>query len=97
MPAGRVAAALGDLRVGDDAYERFVNGIGTEAASTKRLATNQRLLTAQVDGTREQLTGVNLDEETVNLVAAQRAYEAAARVMSTFDSMLDTLITRTGA
>lgn len=92
-----VAAALGDLRVGDDAYERFVNGIGTEAASTKRLATNQRLLTAQVDGTREQLTGVNLDEETVNLVAAQRAYEAAARVMSTFDSMLDTLINRTGA
>jgi flagellar hook-associated protein 1 FlgK len=33
----------------------------------------------------------------VNLVQFQRAYEASARVMSTIDSMLDTLINRTGA
>lgn len=32
----------------------------------------------------------------VNLLAAQRAYEGAARVMTTIDSMLDTLINRTG-
>ncbi|QIG42477.1 flagellar hook-associated protein FlgK [Nocardioides anomalus] len=92
-----IAASLGDLKVADTAYQRVVSGLGTEVASTKRLATTQGLLTAQVDSTREQLTGVNLDEETVNLMAAQRAYEAAARVMSTFDSMLDTLINRTGA
>ena len=60
------------------------------------MAANQQALTSQVDSSREQLAGVSLDEETVNMLSAQRAYEAAARVMTTVDSMLDTLINRTG-
>ena len=32
----------------------------------------------------------------VNLLAAQRGYEGASRVLTTMDSMLDTLINRTG-
>lgn len=88
-------AMAGSTRAGD-AYQRLVNGLGTEVASTKRLAANQAALTGQVDGSREQLSGVNLDEEMVTMMSAQRAYEAAARVMSTLDSVLDTLINRTG-
>ncbi len=80
----------------DDAYQRLVNGFGTEVASVQRLAANQQVLTNQVDGSREQLSGVNLDEEMVSMLSAQRAYEAAARVMTTVDSVLDTLINRTG-
>lgn len=80
----------------EDAYQRLVNGLGSEVSSVKRLAGNQAALTAQVDGSRDQLSGVNLDEEMVSLVSAQRAYEAASRVMTTLDSMLDTLINRTG-
>ena len=53
------------------------------------------LLTEQVDGARDQLAGVNLDEEMLAMVQYQRAYEAAARVMTVVDSMLDTLINRT--
>ena len=93
---GSIAEALGDLDVADDAYRRLVNGFATQVASSKRASANQQLLTSQVDGSREQLVGVNFDEETVNLLAAQRAYEAAARVMTTMDSVLDTLINRTG-
>jgi flagellar hook-associated protein 1 FlgK len=93
---GGIAGALGDLSVADDAYQRLVNGFATQVASSKRASTNQQLLTSQVDGAREQLVGVNFDEETVNLLAAQRAYEAASRVMTTMDSVLDTLINRTG-
>jgi flagellar hook-associated protein 1 FlgK len=93
---GGVADALGEVDVADGAYQRLVNGFGSEVASSKRLSATQQLLTTQVDSSREQLTGVNLDEETVNLIAAQRAYEAAARVMTTMDSVLDTLINRTG-
>lgn len=80
----------------DDAYQRLVNGFGSQVASVQRLALNQQSMTAQVDGSREQLAGVSLDEETVNMVMAQRSYEAAARVMTAVDEILDTLINRTG-
>jgi flagellar hook-associated protein 1 FlgK len=46
---------------------------------------------AQVSG-----AGVDFDEENVNILAAQRAYQAAARVMSAIDEALDVLINRTG-
>ncbi|MCC5949518.1 MAG: flagellar hook-associated protein FlgK [Nitriliruptoraceae bacterium] len=40
--------------------------------------------------------GVSLDEEMVDLVRFQRALEAAARVMTTVDQALDTLVNRVG-
>jgi flagellar hook-associated protein 1 FlgK len=90
------ATALATTTGVEESYQRLVNGFGTEVASVKRLAANQQVLTSQVDGSREQLAGVNLDEEMVTMMSSQRAYEAASRVMTTLDSVLDTLINRTG-
>lgn len=90
------ADRLADATSVEGSYQRLVNSFGTEVASVRRLAGNQQALTAQVDGAREQLAGVNLDEEMVEMVTAQRAYEAAGRLMTTLDSVLDTLINRTG-
>jgi flagellar hook-associated protein 1 FlgK len=45
---------------------------------------------------RESGSGVNTDEEMVNLLTYQRAYEAASRVITSIDDTLDTLINRTG-
>lgn len=80
----------------EDGYQQLVNRFGTTVASAGRLAANQKAMTSQVDVAREQLAGVSIDEETVNMVMAQRTYEAAARVMTTVDQILDTLINRTG-
>lgn len=88
-------ALIGEIKV-EGAYQSLVTGFGTTVDSVRRLAVNQSTLTEQVDTSREQLAGVSLDEETVNMLTAQRAYEAAARVMTTVDSILDTLINRTG-
>jgi flagellar hook-associated protein 1 FlgK len=100
MPGGVLdstnATALASATAAEESYQRLVNGFGTEVASVMRLAANQQVLTSQVDGSREQLSGVNLDEEMVSMLSAQRAYEAASRVVSTVDSVLDTLINRTG-
>ncbi|MFL6062415.1 MAG: flagellar hook-associated protein FlgK [Marmoricola sp.] len=93
---GSNATAMASATSVENSYQRVVNGFGTTVASVSRLASNQQVLTSQVDGSREQLSGVNLDEETVNLMAAQHAYEAASRVLTTLDSVLDTLINRTG-
>jgi flagellar hook-associated protein 1 FlgK len=53
-------------------------------------------VTAAADGLRDSVAGVNLDEEMANMLAYQRAYEGAARVLSAIDSVLDTLINRMG-
>ena len=62
----------------------------------KGLSASQQMLTDQVDGSRDQLAGVNLDEEMLAMVQYQRGFEAASRVLTTVDSVLDTLINRTG-
>jgi len=79
---GNNAARLIEATRVDDAYQRLVNGFGSTVASAQRFSQNQQALTDQVDSAREQLAGVSLDEETVNMLSAQRAYEAAARVMT---------------
>lgn len=93
---GSLADQLGKVATADAAYQRLVNGLGTAVATSDRLAATQSMLTSQVDGAREQLAGVNLDEEMVSMLQAQRAYEAASRVMTVVDSVIDTLINRTG-
>ena len=56
------------------------------ASSTASGAANQQLANSSVD----------LDEENVNLLMFQHAYQGAARMMTAVDEMLDTLINRTG-
>ena len=96
MIQGENATAMAAGISVEDDYQRLVNGFGSEVASVRRLTANQDTLTGQVDASREQVSGINLDEEMVSMLQAQHAYEAAARVMTTIDSVLDTLINRTG-
>jgi flagellar hook-associated protein 1 FlgK len=93
---GSVAMRMASEELGGSTYRSLVTDFGVKVASARRLAENQGVLTAQVDASRESLSGVNIDEEMVNLLAAQRAYEGASRVITTLDSVLDTLINRTG-
>ncbi|MFC7400909.1 flagellar hook-associated protein FlgK [Citricoccus sp. GCM10030269] len=45
---------------------------------------------------QQSLASVDRDEEAVNLVTFQHAYQASARVLTAVDEMLDQLINRTG-
>jgi flagellar hook-associated protein 1 FlgK len=93
---GGNADALSRATTVESDYAALVTSFGSAVASVNRQTATQKTLTGQVDDEREQMAGVNLDEETVNLVAAQHAYEAASKVMTVLDSILDTLINRTG-
>ena len=55
------------------------------------------VLVDQLKRQRQQVSGVSLDEETTHLIQYQHAYQAAARVISIVDGMLDTLINHTKA
>jgi flagellar hook-associated protein 1 FlgK len=80
----------------DKAYQSMIAQLGVSAQASARRADIQSKVTLQVDASRESESGVNLDEEMTNLLTYQRGYEAAARVLTTVDSMLDQLINRTG-
>lgn len=91
------AIVLGGLDLGARDYRELITSFGVDVSSANQAAANQTVVAAQVDGSREALSGISVDEEMVNLLAAQRGYEGAARVLTAVDSMLDTLINRTGA
>ncbi len=94
--AGQMAV-LGSSPTGPAAaYEGFVAKLGS---LTSRLEFNAQLSEDAASHAESQLSsvvGVNLDEELTDLMASQRAYEAAARMVTAVDEMLRTLISNTG-
>ena len=93
---GSVASKLAAVTVGQSAYTSLVAKVGSETASVNRQLATQKAVTSQVDAARDSVSGVNLDEEMVSMVAIQHAYEAASKFISVVDSMLDTLINGMG-
>lgn len=90
-------ADIGNSTTGPDAaYQAMIGRLGVSAQATSRRSEIQDSVRDQVDVSREAESGVNLDEEMTHLLTYQRGYEAASRVLTTIDSMLDQLINRTG-
>lgn len=77
-------------------FQTFVIGIGVSAKATYNSAIVSESARATAENLQLAATSVDIDEETVNLLTFQRGYQAASRVMTTIDEMLDQLINRTG-
>ena len=45
---------------------------------------------------RDEISGVNRDEETANMLIFQKSYNAAARLITTLDEMIDVIVNRMG-
>ncbi|CAM4275611.1 flagellar hook-associated protein FlgK [Paenibacillus tarimensis] len=79
-----------------DYYNSMVGSLGVQTQEAVRQATNAQAQVDQVNSSRQSVSGVSLDEEMSELVRFQHAYSAAARIMTTFDEMMDKLINGTG-
>ncbi len=99
--ANDVALALAALRDTDVAslgttlaehYRETVTGVGSALAEARRLAEVHGTLAEQADTRRSSVSGVSTDEELVRLIEFQTAYAAAARVVTTADEMIETLL-----
>jgi flagellar hook-associated protein 1 FlgK len=80
----------------NDFYDSLVGTLGIESHEADSLAQNYSLLVQQVDNARQSVQGVSLDEEMTNMIQFQHAYDAAARVITTMDQALETIISRMG-
>ena len=79
-----------------DFYAGLVGKIGTASSQANEMQGNQQLVVDQVNSQISQVSGVSLDEEATDMIKFQHAYQAAARVITTMDEMLNTLINGTG-
>ena len=94
------AAAIAELRTAltmsggtfDDAANELVSQVGHDVQEAKTYQSHQTDMLAYLDNYRESVSGVNLDEEMVNLVKYQAAYNAAAKMITMGDDMLSTLM-----
>ena len=91
------ASALGTSPTGADvAYNALVANVGSASSLAQQQQTTQDAVTTSVATLQTSVAGVNSDEEVSNMLTYQHAFEAASRVLTTVDSLLDTLINHTG-
>lgn len=91
------ASALGQAKLLDGAT--FTQFFAAQAADAGRMASearnerdsNQALVT-QARQFREEMQGVNLDQEAIALIEYQRAYQASAQLVKTLNEMTETMI-----
>ncbi|MGZ4195988.1 MAG: flagellar hook-associated protein FlgK [Solirubrobacteraceae bacterium] len=81
----------------DQSYASFVAKVGNDTAAAQGTQSTGNSLLQAINGQRQSVSGVSLDEEMTNLITFQRAYQASARVMNAIDTTLDTLINQVGA
>ena len=88
------------MQAGTATLNEFYNSQVTDlAVTTKRASDNSYqhgLVVDALGNQRESVVGVSLDEEAANMAKAQKAYQAAARVLTAYDDLLDLVINRMG-
>jgi flagellar hook-associated protein 1 FlgK len=95
----KAIAALETTKVGalndrtlKETYEASVNDVATRVSGARTDANASAAIRDTLANQKDAVSGVSLDEEAMNLMRYQRAYQAAARVISTADEMMQTIL-----
>lgn len=83
--------SLGGVSI-NDYYTNMVDGIGNSVAAAKTNATAAQNVHDTLTAQQSSLSGVSLDEEMVNLLQQQQAFQAASRVVVAVNTMMQTLV-----
>lgn len=77
-------------------YSSVIAKLGVDAEKADTMVINQDILVKHLHNRQESVAGVSLDEEMANLMKFQNSYNAAARLITAMDEILDKLINGTG-
>ncbi|MEZ5425375.1 MAG: flagellar hook-associated protein FlgK [Pyrinomonadaceae bacterium] len=102
--AGEIASLLTDpnttvgTRTGSfsSIYGSLISQAGEQVRSAEDGLVTQGVILAQATAQREAVSGVSLDEEAINLIQYQKAFEAAARFLKVADEMTQTILSLAG-
>ena len=84
-------AGLGNTAF-DDYYHSIIGDVGNGVRGAADYYHHQKAMTDSLDNYRESISGVSLDEEMLNLVKFQSAYDAAAKMVTVIDELIDTVM-----
>ncbi len=83
---------MGGTQSYNDYYSAIVRDVGNEVLKSGASYNHQSDMMAQLENQRESVSGVSLDEEMINLLKFQNAYAAAAKLITTADEMMQTIL-----
>jgi flagellar hook-associated protein 1 FlgK len=84
-------AALGNATM-NNYYSTTVSQVGGDAQANKQALQAQEVVQNQLENLRGQTSGVSTDEELTHMLMYERSYQAAARLITLADELLQTLL-----
>lgn len=75
-----------------DSYASMIDSLASATSQAKTDVTSSEAVTQMLQNQRDTLSGVSMDEEALNLMRFQRAYQGAARLVTVVDEMMDTML-----
>jgi flagellar hook-associated protein 1 FlgK len=73
-------------------YESMVGSLGSEVASASQQYEIHSAISESLQSQWDSLCGVNVDEETIDMMSYQRGFQGAAKFISTIDQLLDEIM-----
>jgi flagellar hook-associated protein 1 FlgK len=73
-------------------YDQIVNDTTQGATVSTAVADGLRVFEGTLDASAQAISGVNLDEEAIDMIMLQRTYQASARYISTLAELMDLLV-----
>jgi len=97
----RLAALQDDIRAIDnttfaDYLHQIASSLGEEASNAYKSEDNFNALETSLGNRRDEISGVSTDEELVNLIRFQQAYQASAKYISIVDGLVERLLSSFG-
>ena len=80
----------------DGHYASFVASLGSRSRQAAVMNENQSTLLSQISQQRSSISGVNVDEEMMDLIKFQQSYKAVSRYVTVLDELLDKVINGMG-
>ena len=87
---------VGSMRTFDDFFADSVTNVGLKGEQAETNHLSQAAIMDDLRNMRESISGVNIDEELAEIMKFQHGYNAAAKFITVWDSLIDTIINRLG-